>query len=121
MCIDARHAHGALKTQPNKTDRADARGIAQLMRTGSFRAVHLKSAESSTSRGLLTCRKLLIAKLRDLQNGVRGLLLAFGLKLPPCQVAGFGKRVLDLVRNHKEAAGVVRSLMTVCSAVVREI
>jgi len=119
--IDARHAHGALKTQPNKTDRADARGIAQLMRTGSFKAVHLKSLESSTARGLLTSRRLLIAKLRDLQNGVRGLLLAFGLKLPHGQVFGFEKRVLGFVRNHKEAATVVRSLMTVCSAVVKEI
>ncbi len=64
-----------------KTDRGDARGIAQLMRTGWFRAVHVKSEISQELRALLTARKLLVGKLRDIDNGIRGLLRGFGLKV----------------------------------------
>ena len=92
ICIDARHAHGALQTQLNKTDRTDARGLAQLIRTGSHRAVHIKTAESSLTRGLLRSRKVLVAKLGDLQRSVAGLLLAFGLKVDRGHMPAFEGR-----------------------------
>ena len=63
---------------PVKTDRTDARAIAQVVRTGWFRAVHVKSELSQELRTLLTGRKLLAAKLRDVENGIRGLLRGFG-------------------------------------------
>ena len=34
ICLDARHARAALRMQLNKTDRNDAEGLAQIMRTG---------------------------------------------------------------------------------------
>ena len=52
----------AFKTMPVKTDRKDARGIAQLMRLGWFRPVHCKSLPAQEVRALLTTRKLLQAK-----------------------------------------------------------
>ncbi len=81
MLIETRRLRAATKTMPVKTDRNDARAIAQVVRTGWFRAVHVKSALSQELRALLTARKLLVAKLRDLDSGVRGLLRGFGLKV----------------------------------------
>jgi DNA-binding FadR family transcriptional regulator len=69
----------SLNAQRNKTDRNDARGIAQMMRMGWFRAVHVKSPESQRLRLLLANRRLLKRKLIDLENHIRGALRAFGL------------------------------------------
>jgi len=46
-----------LRAQINKTDRNDARGIAQMMRVGLYRPVHVKTLRSQKLR-LLTHRKL---------------------------------------------------------------
>lgn len=121
VCVDTWHAHGALKTQRNKTDRTDAYGIAQLMRTGSYRPVHLKSTNSTLTLGLLKSRKLILSKLRDIQSGIRGLLLSFGLKLPPGKVSAFGSKAQRLTRNHGTAAAVVAPLLEVCSAMLKEV
>ena len=51
-----------LKAQINKTDRNDARGIAQMMRVGVYRPVHVKTLRSQKLRMLLTHRKLLQSK-----------------------------------------------------------
>ena len=66
---------------PVKSDRNDARGIAQLMRLGWFRPVHCKSMEAQETRAVLTARKLLQSKLRDIENSLRGVLRGFGLKV----------------------------------------
>ena len=59
ICIEARQAKAAMGAMPNKTDRNDARGIAQMMRVGLYRPVHIKTAASQERRLLLTARKLL--------------------------------------------------------------
>lgn len=59
ICIETRHAKAFLKAQVNKTDRNDARGIAQMMRVNLFRPVHVKTLMSQNRRALLTARKLL--------------------------------------------------------------
>jgi transposase len=64
-----------------KTDRNDARSRAQLMRMGWFRPVHVKTVPAQEIRALLTGRKLLLSKLRDVELGIRGLLRGFGLKV----------------------------------------
>ena len=61
-----------------KTDRQDARGIAQMIRMGWFRAVHCKSAGSQEVRALLVARKLLLGKLLDVEFSIRGILRGFG-------------------------------------------
>lgn len=99
VCIETRQAHALLKTQRNKTDRTDARGIANLMRTGTYRVVHLKSQTSQQALALLTVRDLLKKKARDLGNAVRGLLLGFGLKLDPRRPVTFDHRVRLLTKN----------------------
>ncbi len=53
VCMDARHANAALKMMPAKTDRNDAIGLAQIVRTGWCKSVHVKSAASHEARALL--------------------------------------------------------------------
>ena len=59
ICVETRHMRAALKAQINKTDRNDARGMAQMMRVGLYRPVHVKTLRSQKLRMLLTHRKLL--------------------------------------------------------------
>jgi transposase len=79
--LETRHVKTALSTMPVKTDRNDARGIAQLMRLGWFRPVHCKSMAAQEVRALLTARKLVQSKLYDIEMSLRGILRGFGLKV----------------------------------------
>src|SRR4051794_39120941 len=72
--LETRHVRDAFKAMPVKTDRNDARGIAQLMRLGWFRPVHCKSVPAQETRVLLTTRKLLQAKHHDVEMSLRGVL-----------------------------------------------
>ena len=63
ICVETRHMHAALSARINKTDKNDARGIAQMMRVGLFKAVHVKTPASQHRRLLLTSRKLLQRKI----------------------------------------------------------
>ena len=81
-CMEARQVAAALSAMRNKTDRNDARGIAQVLRSGWFSPVHIKSRSSHYARALLTSRKTVLRKCIDLEQEVRGLLRAFGVRLP---------------------------------------
>ena len=83
----------------NKTDRNDARGIAQLMRLGWFKVVHVKSLEAQRLRMLLGCRKLVLRKLVDVENEIRGTLRAFGLKVGSISRGRFAARVMTLAQQ----------------------
>jgi len=73
-CLDARHARAALKMQINKTDQNDAEGLAQIMRTGWYRSVHVKSFDSHRARALLGARVQLVGMTTRLSNHIRGVL-----------------------------------------------
>jgi transposase len=60
VCLDARHARAALKMQINKTDQNDAEGLAQIVRTGWYRSVHVKSLDSHRARAILGARTQLV-------------------------------------------------------------
>ena len=81
ICVETRHMRAVLKAQINKTDRNDARGIAQMMRVGLYRPVHVKTLRSQKLRMLLTHRKLLQSKAIAIENDLRGTLRNFGLKV----------------------------------------
>jgi transposase len=78
-CLDARHASAVLKMQMNKTDQNDAEGLAQIMRTGWYRSVHVKSLDAHRARSLLGARAQLVGMTTRLSNHIRGLLKTFGL------------------------------------------
>ena len=94
VCLDARHASAVLKMMPNKTDRHDARGLAQIVRTGWFKEVRIKSHGAYVTRALLTARDALVSIRVRLENEVRGLLKTFGIL--------FGKRVGGFLRRAEE-------------------
>jgi transposase len=77
ICVETRHMRAVLKAQINKTDRNDARGIAQMMRAGLYRPVHVKTLRSQKLRMLLTHRKLLQSKAIAIDNDLRATLRNF--------------------------------------------
>lgn len=105
VVVEAHHAHVSLSAMRNKTDRNDARGIAQLMRLGWYRAVHVKSVETQKLRTLLSNRKLLKRKLVDLENHIRGALRTYGLRVGPVSRGEFEARIRELI-EHADWVGV---------------
>ena len=98
--LETRHVRDAFKAMPVKTDRNDARGIAQLLRLGWFRPVHCKSVSAQETRVLLTARKLLQTKHLDVEMSLRGVLRGFGLKVGPTTSRSFPARIRELVGDH---------------------
>src|SRR5215204_3126407 len=111
ICVETRHMHAALSARINKTDRNDARGIAQMMRVGLFKAGHVKTPASQHRRLLLTSRKLLQRKIYDIENDLRGSLRNFGLKVGIVGAVGFEQRVRDLVLDLPAIAAVIIPLL----------
>jgi len=100
VCMEARQVKVALSAMRNKTDKNDARGIAQLLRTGWYSPVHIKSIESHQIRALLSSRKAVLTKCVDLENEIRGLFKIFGIKLPPKLGHGsFDHSVRETIEN----------------------
>src|SRR5215207_187992 len=116
VCVETRHMHAALSARINKTDRNDAHGIAQMMRVGLFKPVHVKTPASQLRRLLLTSRKLLQRKVYDIENDLRGQLRNFGLKVGVVGAVGFEPRVRDLVCDLPAIAAVVIPLLAARSA-----
>jgi transposase len=111
ICVETRHMKAALAAQVNKTDRNDARGIAQMMRVGLYRPVHVKSIASQEKRTLLVARKLLQGQNRAIENDIRGLLRTFGLKVGPTSAGAFDIRVRELVEDRPRLAAIVHPLL----------
>ena len=82
VCMEALQVSAALSAMRNKTDKNDARGIAQVVRTGWYQPVHMKSRESHYIRAMLSSRKAVLRKCVDLENEIRGLFKTFGIRLP---------------------------------------
>ena len=101
VLLETRHVKAALSAMTVKTDRHDARGIAQLLRSGWYRPVHAKSVSAQEVRALLTARKLMQAKLLDVESGIRGLLRGFGLKVGPISRGRFEMRIRELVAGQR--------------------
>jgi transposase len=118
--LETRHVRDAFKAMPVKSDRNDARGIAQLMRLGWFRAVHCKSMGAQETRAILTARKLLQQKLHDVEASLRGTLRGFGLKVGKTTPRRFAGRVKELVVGHASLAAIAEALLAVHAVLLRE-
>ncbi len=103
-CLDARHARAALKMQINKTDQNDAEGLAQIMRTGWYRSVHVKSFDSHRARALLGARAQLVGMTTRLSNHIRGVLKTFGMLPGAGRGLSFDRRVETLLADRAEVA-----------------
>jgi len=113
ICIETRHAQAVLSARPNKTDRNDARGIAQMMRVGLYRPVHVKTLASQKIRALLSGRRFLQAKLLDVENSIRGLLRNFGLKVGMVTRARYEARILELIEDVPSLQAIIEPMLAV--------
>src|SRR5256712_7211516 len=113
ICVETRHMRAVLKAQINKTDRNDARGLAQLMRAGLYRTVHVKTLRSQKLRMLLTHRKLLQSKAIAIENDLRATLRNFGLKVGIVGTVKYEARIKELVENLPDVAVLVEPLLVV--------
>jgi transposase len=113
ICVETRHMRAVLKAQINKTDRNDARGIAQMMRVGLYRPVHVKTLRSQKLRMLLTHRKLLQSKAIAIENDLRATLRNFGLKVGMAGTVKFEARIKELVENLPDLTVLVEPLLIV--------
>ena len=118
--LETRHVRNAFKTMPVKTDRKDARGIAELMRMGWFRPVHCKSISAQETRAILTTRTLIEAKLRDVEMSLRGVLRGFGLKVGKTTPTNFAERIKELVSEHSNLQVIADALLAVREVLLRE-
>jgi transposase len=118
--LETRHVHKALEAMLVKSDRNDARGIAQLMRVGWFRPVHCKSIGAQETRAVLTARKLVQSKLRDIESSLRGILRGFGLKVGKTTPKQFEARIKELVVGHPSLQIVTAALLAVRVVLLRE-
>src|ERR671926_18044 len=116
VLLETRHVKAALSAMIVKTDRKDARGIAQLLRMGWYRPVHRKSPPAQEVRALLVGRKLLQGKLVDVELGIRGILRGFGLKLGDVSKGRFAARVRELVGGQPMLERVAEPMLEACEA-----
>jgi transposase len=111
VCIETRHAHRFLSSRPNKTDRNDARGIADMMRLGHFKAVHVKSRTSQLLRTMLAARKTFVDHMLEIEQAIRGFLKVYGLKLGQVHRYNFSAKVKAMVADTPELAAAIAPLL----------
>ena len=120
ICAETRHMKAALSAQMIKTDRNDARGIAQMGRVGLYKPVHVKTIVSQEKRCLLTARKFLLRKLMDTGSEIRALLRNFGLKVGTVSRQDFEHRTMELLSEKPELRNVVCPLLNVRQTLFEE-
>lgn len=120
VLLETRHVKAALSAMTVKTDRKDARGIAQLLRMGWFRPVHCKSIGSQEIRALLVARKLLLGKLFDVEFSIRGILRGFGLKIGLVTRKTFEPRVRELCAGQTMLENICAAMLAARSSLQAE-
>ncbi|RYH07249.1 IS110 family transposase [Tropicimonas sp. IMCC6043] len=121
VSLDARHLKNATTAMPVKTDRIDARNIAEALQAGWYRTVHVKSRDTHKHRALLRSRAMLVRTRTTLDNHLRGILKAFGLKVDRVAVGRFEERVRELISDTavlEEAVEAIEAVLRVRSEVV---
>jgi len=120
VLLETRHVKAALSAMTVKTDRKDARGIAQLIRMGWFRPVHAKSMGAQEIRALLVARKQLLGRLIDVELSLRGILRGFGLKVGPVTRKTFEARIRELVRGQATLECIAMAMLSARAALKAE-
>ena len=122
VCVESRQAYQALRSlAAHKTDRNDARGLAHLARTGFFKPVHVKSLPSHAVRALLIARKKLVGQRVTLENQIRGLAVAFGVRLPRGLSSGFAEKAMAAGCGIPGLDGAMRGLLAARDAILKAI
>lgn len=112
-CLETRHAQRFLSTRPNKTDRNDARGIADMMRLGHYRPVHVKSKTAQHIRAIIIGRKKLVTGIVSVETTIRSILKVQGVKLGATHRSTFARKVETVLEDIPELRLAVTPLLTV--------
>ena len=118
--LETHHVRTAFKTMAVKTDRKDARGIAELMRVGWFRPVHCKSMNAQETRVILNTRNLVQSKLKDIEASARGMLRNFGLKVGSTTRIRFAERIKTLVEGHPTLEIMAEAVLAVHAVLLQQ-
>jgi transposase len=121
LCLDARHAKAALSMQINKTDANDALGLAQIVRTGWYREVAVKSMDAHTLKMLLVARSQLVSQRQTVANTIRGLLKTFGLVIARGASGLFPVRVRAQLVGNDVLAAIIEPMLIVWQALREQI
>lgn len=120
ICLETQHVRAAMSAQRNKTDAADALGIAHIMRTGWFRQAHIKTEICYRTRLLLTQRRNLKRKFLDIENTIRHSLKAFGIRLGGTSRGAFNQAVREVVADDKLTSEVMDAMLSARAALWKE-
>lgn len=118
VCVDARQAHAVLSQMHNKTDANDAAMLAELARTGFYRAIAVKSMASQKMRALLRAREVAMKARMNVENTIRGLLASFGIQIAK-EKKTFAMRVLAAIENDNTVSDIVRPLVHLRADILR--
>jgi transposase len=121
VCVDARHAKAALAMQLNKTDANDAVGLAQIVRTGWYREVVVKSESSHRTRALLAARAKLVGMRKELANQLRGLLKVFGHVIGAIGGEKFDARARELADGDAALSTTTEALLAARAALAVQV
>lgn len=121
VCIETRHAHRALSLRTNKTDRNDARGLAELMRVGWYREAWVRGASAQAVRSLLLGRRLLLATKRTMENTLRGAVKRFGLLTTRTAGRAFTHRAAALLDADPAYAAFAAPILAVLRSILDQI
>jgi transposase len=113
ICMDARHAHAALSVRPIKSDRSDARGLAEMVRVGWFKEVQVKTLEAHERMALLGVRRRLVDIRVEIDGQIRGILKTFGLVVGSGNKGAFAQRARMLAQDHPILSALVEKLLDV--------
>ena len=120
ICLETKHVRAAMSAQRNKTDAADALGIAHIMRTGWFHQAHIKTEACYRIKLLLTHRRNLKRKFLDLENAIRQSLKVFGIKLGGTSRGAFERRVREVVADDALTTELMDAMLTARAALWKE-
>jgi transposase len=121
VCMDARHAHAALSVRPSKSDRNDARGLAEMVRMGWYREVQVKSLAAHERMALLGVRRRLVDMRVEIDGQIRGILKTFGLVVGSGNKGAFAQRARMLAQDHPVLSALIDKLIEVREVAVAKV
>lgn len=121
VCLDARHAKAAMSAQINKSDKNDAYGLAQIVKSGWYREVGVKSLDSHAVRSMLGARAQLVGMRVEVANQIGGILKTFGAVLRRGKGVSFERLVEDACGSTGMPKVTVLTLLSVYRDLKRQI
>jgi len=122
ICIDARKMAAILSVTINKTDKNDARGIADAMRCNHYKETRIRDDNDESISILLRSRAMLVETRTTLKNTLRGYLKSYGIRLGTVSHKDFSSRIQSyfpqfLPEAIKGIESLLKSYDTLCAEI----